>query len=117
MNRYAIVLGQPIGGRPNRVTITDGPAACNRALASLSEDGHWLRALARGLKCQFDELLAKPGVRRRWLRIERDRRRTKMELESLSDTELKDIGIDRADIPRIAHMLCVHGIDPRAVSL
>ena len=113
MNRYAIELGHPVGGRLDHVPFANAAASCNTALANLSGNGQWLRAMARAVLCQFEELLAKPGFRRRWLRIERDRRRTKKQLRSLSDAELKDIGVDRSDIPRITHMLCVHGVDPR----
>ena len=117
MNRYAIELGQPAGVRLDRLPLAGGPAACNNALASLYGNGQWLRAMARVVLCQVDELLAKPGYRRRWLRIERERRGTMKQLQCLNNAELKDIGVNRADIPRIAHMLCVHAIDPRRTSL
>jgi uncharacterized protein YjiS (DUF1127 family) len=66
---------------------------------------------------RFVDLLAKPGFLRRWFWIELERRRTKNQLQSLSNAELKDIGVDRSEIPWLAHMVSVHGVDPRGTNM
>jgi uncharacterized protein YjiS (DUF1127 family) len=63
------------------------------------------------------KLLARLAALRRLLMAARRRRDTEYQLLELSDAMLKDIGVVRSEISWLAHMMSVHGIDPRRIDM
>lgn len=82
---------------------TTGASLSREALDRYTRRAHYLRSLA--FKRAVQRLLRGVSAAFRSLKTSRDRRRAIAELNALSERTLKDIGIDRSQIPLIVEQL------------